>query len=91
MARKNPYRVVYSVKNENGYIVDKSKQFPTFIDAMTYVKLLKEGGNLVGKPVFEIAAQERAMTKRYNLQLNAWEVGYYQGTRFVVVKLEKIN
>lgn len=31
------------------------------------------------------------MTKRYNLQLNAWEVGYYQGTRFVVVKLEKIN
>lgn len=56
MARKNPYRVVYSVKNENGYIVDKSKQFPTFIDAMTYVKLLREGGNLVGKPVFEIAA-----------------------------------
>ena len=31
------------------------------------------------------------MTKRYNLQLNAWEVGYYQGTRFVVVKLEKIS
>lgn len=55
MTKKNPYRVVYSVKNENGYIVDKSKQFPTFLDACTFVKLLKEGGNLIGKPVFEIA------------------------------------
>lgn len=56
MIKKNPYRVVYTVKSENGYIVDKSKQFPTFIDALVFVKLLKEGGNLVGKPVFEIAA-----------------------------------
>lgn len=55
MTKKNPYRVVYTVKNENGYIVDKSKQFPTFGDAWTFVKLLKDGGNLVGKPVFEVA------------------------------------
>lgn len=53
--RKNCYRVVYTVKSTKGYLVDKSNQFPTFVDAMQFVKLLKEGGNLVGKPVFEIA------------------------------------
>jgi hypothetical protein len=52
--RRNPYRVVYTVKNNSGFIIDKSKQFPTFTDAMTFVQLLREGGNLVGKPVFEI-------------------------------------
>ncbi len=30
------------------------------------------------------------MTKRYNIQMNCWEIGYFQGTRFVIVKLEKI-
>lgn len=29
------------------------------------------------------------MTKRYNIQSNIWEVGYYQGTRFVIVKMVK--
>jgi hypothetical protein len=31
------------------------------------------------------------MTKRYNIQLGVWELGYYQGTRFVVVKMVKVN
>lgn len=31
------------------------------------------------------------MTKRYNLQLNAWEYGYYVGTRFYITKIEKIS
>lgn len=29
------------------------------------------------------------MVKRYNVALRAWEMGYYQGTRFVVMKLVK--
>ena len=29
------------------------------------------------------------MTKRYNVELNAWEIGYYQGTRFYIVKIVK--
>ena len=53
--RKNPFRVIYTVKNETGFIVDRSKQFPTFADARLFVQLLREGGNLVGKPIFEIA------------------------------------
>lgn len=54
--RKNPYRVIYTVKNESGYLIDKSKQFPTFTDAYTFVQLMKEGGNLVGKPIFELSS-----------------------------------
>jgi len=53
--RKNRYRVIYSVKNENGFLIEKSKQFPTFTDAYTFVQMLKEGGNLVGKPIFELS------------------------------------
>lgn len=53
--RKNPFRVIYTVKNGSGFIVDRSKQFPTFADAQLFVQLLREGGNLVGKPIFEIA------------------------------------
>lgn len=54
MSKRSPYRVVYTVKTENGYIVDRSKHFPTFEDAKVFVQLLREGGNLVGRPCFEI-------------------------------------
>jgi hypothetical protein len=54
MSYKNTYRVVYTVKNEQGFIVDKSKQFPTFTDAKMFVQLLRESGKLVGNPCFEI-------------------------------------
>lgn len=56
MTKKNPFRVVYAIKNESGYIVDKSKQFPTFFDAQIFMQLLQEGGKLVGKPIVEIAS-----------------------------------
>lgn len=29
------------------------------------------------------------MTKRYNVQTSTWEVGYWIGTRFYVVAMEK--
>ena len=25
------------------------------------------------------------MVKRYNVSMNVWEVGYYSGTRFIIV------
>lgn len=54
---RNKYRVVYTVKNESGFIVDRSKQFPTFTDAKVFVQLLREGGKLVGRPCFEIRGE----------------------------------
>lgn len=54
MSKRNPYRVVYTVKTESGYIVDRSKHFPTLEDAKVFIQLLREGGNLVGKPCMEI-------------------------------------
>lgn len=30
------------------------------------------------------------MIKRYNVSSNLWEIGYYQGTRFVIVRVEKM-
>lgn len=48
------YRVVYTVTDKRGFIVDRSKQFPTFTDAKVFVQLLQESGKLVGRPCFEI-------------------------------------
>lgn len=28
--------------------------------------------------------------KRYNVQMNAWECGYFIGTQFVIVKMERV-
>jgi len=52
--RRNTCNVIYTVKNENGFIVDHQKKFSTFTEAKMFVQLLREGGNLVGRPCFEI-------------------------------------
>lgn len=52
--RKKTFRVIYSVKNEMGYLVEKSQQFPTFTDAREFVTILQSGGKLVGKPIYEL-------------------------------------
>ena len=52
--RKKNFRVIYTVKNESGYLVEKSLQFPTFSDAREFVTILQSGGNLVGKPIYEL-------------------------------------
>ena len=51
---KTRYRVVYTVKNDKGFIVDKTQQFPTFEDAKVFIRLLREAGNLIGRPCVEI-------------------------------------
>jgi len=54
MSTKNKFRVLYSVKNEMGFLVEKSQQFPTLIDAKTFIQVLQSGGKLVGKPICEV-------------------------------------
>lgn len=50
---KKQIRVTYSIKNEEGYMVEKRLKFVTVDDAYTFIKLLKQNINLVGKPVLE--------------------------------------
>lgn len=48
-------RVVYSIKNDNGFIEDKIKTFSTHKEAVDYLLVVKMVKKLVGKPVMEIA------------------------------------
>jgi len=52
--RKNKYRVLYTVKSENGFLIEKSQQFPSYNDVRTFISVLQTGGHLVGKPIVEI-------------------------------------
>jgi len=45
-------RVSYSVKNDDGFIVERRHKFPTMNDAIIFLHLLKQD-RLVGKPVLE--------------------------------------
>ena len=51
---KNNFRVVYSVKNEYGYLIEKTQNFSTFNDAKIFVQILRSDGRLVGKPIYEV-------------------------------------
>lgn len=47
------FKVIYTVKNENGYLVDKSKMFDMLQDAFKFVRELKGNSKMVGKPTIE--------------------------------------
>jgi len=34
---------------------------------------------------------EQKLTKRYNIELNMWEVGYYVGTSFYIIRYEPLS
>ena len=53
MAYRKSIRVIYSVKDENGYIVEKRLKFPTMQDAIVFLSYLKQNSNLIGKPLLE--------------------------------------
>ena len=36
--------LLYSVKDENGYLVDKKQKFSTFIDAVKFARNMKKNG-----------------------------------------------
>ena len=46
-------KVLYSIKDERGFILDKTKTFNTHKEAMEYIIYLNTQ-NLIGKPVLEV-------------------------------------
>lgn len=47
------FKVTYTVKNETGFLVDKSKNFEMLQDAFRFVRELKSNPKMVGKPTIE--------------------------------------
>jgi len=43
-------KLVYTIKDQDGFIYERVRKFPTPTDANVYLKLLQTGGQLVGKP-----------------------------------------
>ena len=46
-------QVSYSIKNDDGFVVEKTLKFVTAEDAFVFIKLLKQNINLVGRPFME--------------------------------------
>ena len=49
MSQKKSIQVSYTIREDSGYIVDKSKKFSSVRDAVEFVQLFKH--LMVGKPV----------------------------------------
>lgn len=47
------YKVTYSIKNQDGYLVDKSKKFDTVQEACKFVRELNLSKTIVGRPMVE--------------------------------------
>lgn len=52
MNRKS-VKVSYSIKSDDGFVVERTLKFVSVQDAFVYVKLLKQNVNVVGKPFVE--------------------------------------
>ena len=53
MAQFKPIRITYSIKNEDGFMVERQVKFTSLCEAYLYVKSLKQNSNLIGKPILE--------------------------------------
>jgi hypothetical protein len=47
------FKVTYSVKDNDGYLVDKTKKFDRIQDACKFIRELNRSTNLVGRPLVE--------------------------------------
>lgn len=45
------FKVIYTVKDKNGFLVDKSKKFELMQDAFAFIREVK--ATIVGKPMIE--------------------------------------
>jgi len=45
------FKVIYTVKDKNGFLVDKTKKFKLMQDAFAYIREVK--ATIVGKPTIE--------------------------------------
>jgi ribosomal protein S2 len=46
-------KVIYTIKNENNYLVDKVKKFDLLQEAFSFVRELNANPKLMGKPIVE--------------------------------------
>lgn len=53
MRYKKSIRLTYSIRNDEGFVVEKRVKFPTLGDMCVFLRLLKQNKNLVSKPVME--------------------------------------
>ena len=44
-------RVSYTIKNDNGLLVEKTQVFNTLSECQTFLAYLRAAGNLLGKPI----------------------------------------
>lgn len=47
------YKVTYSIKNHDGYLVDKSKKFDTMQEACKFIRELNRSSSIIGRPTVE--------------------------------------
>jgi hypothetical protein len=47
--KQQKYKVLYTVKNDSGFLVDKTKKFTSLHEAYEFIKSLNSSGKLVGK------------------------------------------
>ena len=52
MRYRKSVRITYSIKNEEGFIVERRHKFPTMNDAIVFLHLLKQS-RIVGSPIIE--------------------------------------
>lgn len=47
------FKVTYTIKNENGFLVDKAKNFEMLQEAFKFIRELNSNSKMVGKPIIE--------------------------------------
>jgi hypothetical protein len=47
------FRVVYTTKNDKGFLIDKKVTYRSFKEAVNFARLILSGGKSVGKPIVE--------------------------------------
>jgi len=52
--RKSTLQVIYSIKNESGFLVDKTKTFNSHKDARAFLNTLTSTGKMIGVPIFVV-------------------------------------
>ncbi len=58
MSQRKYIRVAYTVKNDSGFIVDRSEKFSNLRDAVEFVQMFKH--LMVGKPIMKWEEMKRA-------------------------------
>lgn len=53
MGQFKPIRITYSIKNDDGFMVERQVKFTSLCEAYLYVKSLKQNSKLIGKPIME--------------------------------------